>query len=136
MRKLESELSQIVDKGRLLQSREEHEYELQDEADQRMYEMKRLLQQTQAHAEYYERLAEELEKTVAKLGGTKHFTNIRVSVGLFLTILRFSRFFNCHYLVVFKVSGEYIASFQGFQFDSFKALRFELFRVFREIHVP
>ena len=69
MRELENALHEIVEKGRLLQSREELQLDQQDDMDERIYEMKRLLQQAEVRAERYEILIAELETILGKLEG-------------------------------------------------------------------
>ena len=74
MRELENTLSEIVEKGRLLQSREQLQFDQQDDMDERVYEMKRLLQQAEVRVERYEVLIAELETIFAKLGGIHFFS--------------------------------------------------------------
>ena len=62
-----------------------------------------------------------------------------MSAGFFLTITRFSRFFEPFFSCFSRFSGKYIASFQGFQLKKNfnKALRFSQHSEFfeTEIHV-
>lgn len=73
LRELENELHGIVEKGRTLQSREELQFDQQDDMDERIYEMKRLLQQAEVRAERYEILIAELETIFEKLDGETFF---------------------------------------------------------------